>query len=89
MWRRVQVERPSWSTSGGQSGGGSSGAVGCAKVEVVMVECGAFCCLVIAAHEANDVQDRQLHLCKLLKVYEVVMEQNVRLPVGPKNNTLR
>lgn len=53
----VHVERPSWSTSGGQSGGGSRGAAAWVGVAVI----GAWvCCFVIAAQDAKDVHDRHL-----------------------------
>ncbi len=54
VWRRVQVLRPSWSTSGGQSGGGVRGKavllveggvegfVLVELVELVLGECEAF-----------------------------------------------
>lgn len=55
----VHVERPSWSTSGGQLGGGSSGIV----VWVGAVEVGGCVCrLVIAAQDAKDVHERHLGL---------------------------
>jgi hypothetical protein len=66
VWRRVQVERPSSSTSAGQSGGGfpsDEDVEGLDVVDVVADEDGddeEVCCLVRAAHEAKDVQFRQL-----------------------------
>lgn len=80
VWRRVQVERPSCSTSGGQSGGSS---VGCgverevvAGVDIVVevaepedevegVVCDCDCCFVRARHEAMEVQVRQLKTSQL------------------------
>lgn len=75
MWRKVQVERPRRSTSGGQFGGrvvGGSWAV--AVVDGVVDEdedvrsegCaeeeggGAFCCFVMAAQAPKEVHDRHL-----------------------------
>jgi hypothetical protein len=59
--RRVQVERPSSATSGGQSGGGVETRL---DVEVVMeageLEDVEVWDLVRAAQEANEVQVRQL-----------------------------
>jgi hypothetical protein len=75
LCRRVQVERPSSSTSGGQSGGISVGwgvewevvaGVGIVEgdddeVEAVEEEGEVCdCCFVRARHEAIDVQVRQL-----------------------------
>lgn len=57
VWSNVQVERPSWSTSGGQSGGGSRGATAWAGA----VEVGVWVrCFVIAAQDAKDVHERHL-----------------------------
>ena len=62
MCKKVQVERPSASTSGGQSGGGSW--VEAEDVEVVewvvdgVAEALSF--LVMAAQEEKEVQERQL-----------------------------
>ncbi len=51
VWRRVQVLRPSWSTSGGQSGGGvrgeavllvEGGVEAFVLVELVLGECETF-----------------------------------------------
>jgi hypothetical protein len=68
--RRVQVERPSWSTSGGQSEGISVGSgvgrdvvAGVGSVVEVDEEVEGEvcdCCFVRARHEAIDVQVRQL-----------------------------
>lgn len=63
--RSVQVERPSCSTSAGQSGGGASAAGAAAAVderarEEVDGEVSDVDFLVIAAQEAKEVQDRQL-----------------------------
>ena len=66
-WRKVQVLRPSSSTSGGQSDRGGAGCGGGGVVVVVVVyflvvvveeeEVWAF---IIAAQEATEVQERQL-----------------------------
>ena len=63
MWRKVQVERPRVSTSGGQSGGRESGVV----VVVVGVGEGLLVgvgedvsFLVMASQEETEVQERQL-----------------------------
>lgn len=56
LCRRVQVERPSCSTSGGQSGGGMAGE----EEGVVDDAEGAVWDLVRAAQEAREVQVRQL-----------------------------
>ena len=66
--RSVQVERPSCSTSGGQSAGVSlrEGVVAAAGADVevvvwfVLVGVSALACFVRARHEATDVQVRQL-----------------------------
>lgn len=55
---RVQVERPSSSTSGGQSGGGVETMLDVEGVEVLDVEVWD---LVRAAQEAKEVQVRQLY----------------------------
>ncbi len=69
LCRRVQVERPSWSTSGGQSGGGAgSGVMVCDRGEEAVVggmevdeeEEEEGWDLVRAAQEAMEVQVRQL-----------------------------
>lgn len=69
-WRRVQVERPRASTSGGQSEGIElgEGVAGAARgfVEAVVVDDGVFAegsvwaCFVRARQEDIDVQVRQL-----------------------------
>jgi hypothetical protein len=69
-WRKVQVLRPSVSTSGGQSEF-TSGEVG---VEVVVEDDEVWAAtgglediwaFVIAAQDANDVQERQLQLVQV------------------------
>lgn len=62
LCRRVQVERPSCSTSGGQSGGGMVGVeVTAEEAEAVVDDAeGAVWDLVRAAQEAREVQVRQL-----------------------------
>lgn len=68
LCRRVQVERPSCSTSGGQSGRGLVGGLGSgvvvgmdAELELELEMDGPVVCdLVRAAHEAKEVQVRQL-----------------------------
>ena len=61
MWRKVQVERPRASTSGGQSGGGSLVGV---EVEVEVGVVGrvlaAVSFLIMARQEETEVQVRQL-----------------------------
>ena len=65
MWRSVQDELPSWSTSGGQFSGGKRAAVATAGGVVVEIWEGLRDrCFVIAAHEAKEVQLR--HLCDFL-----------------------
>lgn len=49
------MERPSWSTSGGQFAGASSCAVG------LVVDDVGLSFFVIAAQDANEVHDRQLY----------------------------
>ena len=62
VWRRVHAERPSCSTSGGQSAGISRDAVACAGgVVVAILEGFAVPCFAMANHEDTDVHDRHLH----------------------------
>jgi hypothetical protein len=62
VWRKVHVERPRASTSGGQSGGWEGRAVAVVEGGVVLVLGveveGSF--FVMAAQEAKEVQERQL-----------------------------
>lgn len=61
VWRRFQVELPSWSTSGGQLEGGERAAVATdGGVLVDMVEGLVVRCFVMAAQEAKEVQLRHL-----------------------------
>lgn len=61
MWRKVQVERPRTSTSGGQSVGGVVGGVGWGTVV------GVVWALVMAAfHMAEEVQVRHLGYSQLI-----------------------
>lgn len=74
MWRKVQVERPRASTSGGQSGG----RVGVFRVGVVVVvreegervgeEVVEVSFFVMASQEATEVQERQLFGFFLLEI---------------------
>jgi hypothetical protein len=52
-WRRVQEERPSSSTSGGQAGGGPVATRECPVVDLVIV-------LVCEVKSAKELHDRQL-----------------------------
>lgn len=60
----VQLERPSCSTSGGQSGGGAredrEDVVCAGDVVVDIVDGDEVSCLAIAAHAPNEVHERQL-----------------------------
>lgn len=61
VWRRVHVLRPSCSTSGGQSRGMEDVRVDVDEVgDVLLVVVEEVWDLVRAAHEAKDVQERQL-----------------------------
>ena len=61
VWRSVQDELPSWSTSGGQFSGGKSADVAPAGGVVVdILEGVVVFCFVIAAQEAKEVQLRHL-----------------------------
>jgi hypothetical protein len=73
-WRRVQVERPRSSTSGGQSGGGLWAGWG--RVEETGRERVDF--LVCAAQSAKEVQERQLEIgsvCCLEVLYRLVKKE--------------
>lgn len=60
-WRSAHEDRPSWSTSGGQSAGGCSSDVAAAGGVVVdMLDGDVVCCFAMAAHEAIEVQERHL-----------------------------
>lgn len=61
MCRNVQVERPSVSTSGGQSGGGEGVVVVAGDVgEGFLAAAVGVSFLVMASQEATEVQERQL-----------------------------
>ena len=69
VWRRVQVERPRVSTSGGQFSGVVSVVVDVGVEEVREGGCEEVlgfllfaCCLVMAAQAETEVQERQLEM---------------------------
>jgi hypothetical protein len=92
-WRKVQVLRPSVSTSGGQSEF-ASGGVGMVVVdgEGVWAATGGLeevWAFVIAAQDANDMQDRQLQLAQVSKVDARLRVGNTHgLPSFPRTTPL-
>jgi hypothetical protein len=82
--RSVQVERPSCSTSGGQSEGRERddvAAAGGVEGETLSLEPGAE--RAMAIHEETEVQER--HLKGILAVVSVntTIELHIRLPIRP------
>ena len=70
-WRRVQVLRPSSSTSGGQSDCGEVVVDACAVAEAETVNGGEeFWAFVIAAQDAKEVQERQLRTMRVSEEFE-------------------
>lgn len=87
--RKVQVERPSWSTSGGQSERGESEAVAPAGGSVVeTVEGLGEVCFIIAIQEAVEVQERHLEEISI-RVRLLWFCIHLRFPIGPQHYAFR